>query len=168
VAWWHNFVLSCVWSSTADQCARVKPSHTVALLQRSSLTYAGGKHHACTGYGSIEYSPADESRPDVEGVLHDLSEREMRRLAFTEGGYDVRDVLVETADDVTVQAKAFKSNWTVRLFHETQPTRLYIRKICSGAADFGLSAAYQVCLDTLTCTHVCCCVQHRVFVIPVE
>ena len=77
-------------------------------------------------------------------MLHDLSAAEMRLLAATEGGYDVRPVLVSTGGGDTAEARAFFSNWSVRLFAETRPTALYIGKIRRGAEEFGLSAAYQV------------------------
>ena len=117
------------------------------LGPQASLTRTARKPCARVpaGYGTLDYRPADTSRPDVQGVIHDLSDAEMRSLALTETGYDVRDVLVDTGDGVTVLARAFFSNWSVRLFRETLPTKLYIGKICSGAADFGLTDEYQVC-----------------------
>ena len=80
----------------------------------------------------------------MQGVLHELPTAEMRTLSFIEGGYDVRDVLVECGDSSVAQAKAFMINWSARLFEESVPTKDYIRKLRSGAADFGLSDEYQV------------------------
>jgi hypothetical protein len=98
------------------------------------------------GYGNIEYRPGQQDRPDVEGVLHDISAEEMRKLNFIEGGYDVRKVFVSTAENETAEAEAFMSNWSVRLFKETKPTAQYITKIRAGAEAFDFSPEYQVCI----------------------
>lgn len=63
------------------------------------------------GYGNIEYKPADTSRPDVQGVVHDLSPAEFKALTLMESGYDVRTVHVACGDGETLQAQAFTSNW---------------------------------------------------------
>jgi hypothetical protein len=102
----------------------------------------------CTGYGNIEYGPGQQDRPDVEGVLHDISAEEMRKLTLNEGGYDVGKVLVTTAEKEIVEAQAFMSNWSVRLFEETKPTALYISKIRAGADAFNFSPDYQVSIST--------------------
>ena len=135
--------------------------HMGALLERTrgpphELTSAGqALASGPAGYASIEYAPRNTSRPDVEGVVHDLSREEFKRLQQTEGGYDVRDVFVSTAPGETTVAQAFVTNWSVRLFKETLPTKTYIGKLRTGASEFGLSAEYQVCPHSpaaATCT----------------
>eukprot|EP00892_Ulva_mutabilis_P009562 jgi/Ulvmu1/6979/UM033_0037.1 len=94
-------------------------------------------------YGTIEYRPDDTTRPDVHGVVLDISEAEMRRLAGIEGGYDVKDVVVTTGDGTRYRAKAFITNWSVRLFDEGLPTHDYIGKLRAGAEHHSLPAEYQ-------------------------
>jgi gamma-glutamylcyclotransferase (GGCT)/AIG2-like uncharacterized protein YtfP len=99
------------------------------------------KHAA--GYGTIQYRPDDVSRPDVHGVILELSNKEMDFLDTIEGGYDLREVSVSTSDGEVYQAKAFISNWSTTLFDETRPTKDYITKIRDGALANGLPQEYQ-------------------------
>jgi hypothetical protein len=127
--------------------------------------------HAVAGYGTIEYRPEDQSRPDVHGVLLDLSKDEMKALAMIEGGYDVLDVTVNGPDGQRFKAKAFTSNWSVKLFRETRPTHDYIKKLREGAEIHNLPTTYQVRPPTsmLVFWHTTCfcavspCVQHLDF-----
>lgn len=96
------------------------------------------------GYASIEYRPEDDTRPDVHGVVLDLTQEEMKSLAAIETGYDMRKVIVTGADGNQYAAKAFMSNWSVRLFNETLPTQDYIGKLQEGAQVHDLPADYQV------------------------
>lgn len=104
---------------------------------------------ACAAYGTIEYRPDDDTRPDVHGVVLDLSEEEMKRLAAIEGGYDIKDVLVTGDDGTRYRSKAFVTNWSVRLFDEGKPTHDYIGKLRTGAQQHSLPPEYQVCTNTL-------------------
>jgi hypothetical protein len=97
-----------------------------------------------SGYATVEYRPGDASRPDVHGVMLDLSQEEMQTLANTEAGYDVRDVVVTGTGGKRYAAKTFMSNWSVRLFEETSPTQDYIGKLQEGARIHELPAEYQV------------------------
>lgn len=101
-----------------------------------------GIYHA--GYATIDYSPEDISRPDVHGVVMDLSNDEMKRLTAMEAGYDVKDVVVTSLDGTRYHSKAFTSNWSVRLFEESAPTHDYIGKLLSGAEYHSLPTQYQV------------------------
>lgn len=74
----------------------------------------------------------------------DLSQEEMKSLANTEQGYDVRSVVVTDAEGKRYAAKVFMSNWSVRLFQETVPTQDYIGKLQEGARIHELPAEYQV------------------------
>lgn len=96
------------------------------------------------GYGSIEYRPEDTTRPDVYGVVLDLTQEEMKSLANTEQGYDVVPVVVTGPDGRRFSCKAFSSNWSVRLFQETLPTEDYIGKLQEGSKIHELPAEYQV------------------------
>lgn len=101
-----------------------------------------GRYHA--GYATIDYRPDDSSRPDVHGVVMDLSTEEMKRLAAMEGGYDLKDVVVASPDGTRYHSKAFTTNWSVRLFEESAPTHDYIGKLRSGAEHHSLPNQYQV------------------------
>jgi hypothetical protein len=113
---------------------------------KNDKNHTSDLYHA--GYGNIEYRPGEQDRPDVEGVLHDISVEEMRKLNFIEGGYDVRKVFVSTAENEMAEAQAFMSNWSVRLFEEAKPTAQYIGKIRAGAEAFNFSPEYQVRIIT--------------------
>jgi hypothetical protein len=144
--WWMEArAVFHAWEGAAF--APVQNVCTPTLFRCISMSPMSTRSHSwpLAGYGNIEYKPADISRPDVHGVVHDLSQSEFNALARMEGGYDVRTVHVACSDGETLQAQAFTSNWSVRLFQETAPTALYINKICAGAEVFGLSARYQVC-----------------------
>lgn len=101
------------------------------------------------GYGSIEYRPEDSTRPDVHGVVLDLSEDEMKVLADIETGYNVREVIVTGDEGQRYVAKAFVSNWSVRLFQETVPTEDYIGKLREGAQFHKLPEEYQAWLQSI-------------------
>jgi hypothetical protein len=80
----------------------------------------------------------------VHGVLLDLSQEEMKKLANIEQGYDLRSVVAVDAEGTSYAAKAFISNWSVRLFQETVPTEDYIEKLREGARHHNLPTEYQV------------------------
>lgn len=101
------------------------------------------------GYGSIEYRPEDTTRPDVYGVVLDLTQEEMKSLANTEQGYDVVPVVVTGPDGRRFSCKAFSSNWSVRLFQETLPTEDYIGKLQEGSKIHELPAEYQAWLHSI-------------------
>ena len=48
----------------------------------------------CVGFGTIEYRPNDTGRPDVHGMILDISATEMERLGDAEQGYMMQDVAV--------------------------------------------------------------------------
>lgn len=102
------------------------------------------RQEVCAGYGTIEYRPDDNSRPDVQGVVLDLSQEDMDRLTVTEGGYDVKDIVVTGPDQTSYRAKVFITNWSVKLFTESAPTHDYIGKLRAGAQEHNLPARYQV------------------------
>lgn len=102
------------------------------------------RNKSATGYATIEYRPADDSRPDVCGLVMDLSKADMDRLSMMEAGYGVKDVHVTDADGTQWSCKAFVTDWSVRLFEEGLPTHDYIGKLRSGAEAFDLPAHYQV------------------------
>lgn len=117
----------------------LKPRSAVAGTVRNHKLY----FQHIGGYATIEYRPDDVSRPDVHGVVMDLSNDEMKRLTAMEGGYDVKDVVVTSPDGTRYHSKAFTTNWSVRLFKDTAPTHDYIGKLRSGADHHSLPAQYQ-------------------------
>lgn len=92
----------------------------------------------------MEYRPEDTTRPDVHGVLLDLSQEEMDSLADIEKGYDVNTVVVTDPEGQRYEAKVFQSNWSVRLFEEGAPSQDYIGKLREGAEVHELPTEYQV------------------------
>ena len=105
--------------------------------------YLSYRSHRLAGYATI-LPRKDENRPDVSGVLYDLSSEEMWALSVMETGYDVREIQVETAGGDVYEAKAFVSSWSLRLFDEAPPSKRYLSIMREGAQHYGLPSEYQV------------------------
>lgn len=114
-----------------------------SCAKRSSINHRGQLH--CTGFGTIEYRPADTT-PDVHGVVLDITVEELAAILSTQNGYALQDVavLAETGD--VYISKTLMSLPGYRLPQEAQPMAEYMAKIRQGAQFHNLPAPYQVSL----------------------
>lgn len=116
------------------------------------------QHHCNTGFGTIEYRPADTT-PDVHGVVLDITVEELAAILSTQNGYALQDVavLAETGD--VYISKTLMSLPGYRLPQEAQPMAEYMAKIRQGAQFHNLPAPYQVyflpCPNLMYCTLLC-------------
>lgn len=101
------------------------------------------------GYGTIDYRPNDTARPDVHGVVLEISSQDMERLGDREQGYMVQDVavLAETGD--LYISKAFMSHISWRLPQEVRPPAEYLNSLQQGARLHNLPMEYQAWLQRI-------------------
>ena len=110
---------------------------------RARVIGAAFKATTHAGYATILQRKCS-ARPDVAGVLYELSTAEMWALAAMEAGYDVETVRVDAGSGVAYEAQAFVTNWSLRLFDEAPPSQRYIGLIREGAEHHRLPAEYRV------------------------
>ena len=106
------------------------------------------------GYATLVRKRAAEqackAESQLHGVLYELSEQDMAKIAKVETGYRLLGLEVQTYAGVNCCALAFVSRPSLRLKKSVAPSKRYLKLLQTGAADQRLDASYQSLLASIS------------------
>ncbi len=135
----------------------LSPLSAYTLTQNAYIhTHTTHAHtRARAGYATLQSLPPGQSPrfraflPHVHGVVYQLRDEDLRRLARREGGYQLAELEVETYDGWRARALAFVSSPLAQLSAEVAPTERYLKLLRDGAADHRLHPLHQAWLSSV-------------------
>ena len=106
------------------------------------------------GYATLVSKTAAEqackAESQVHGVIYELREQDLAKVAKVETGYGLLSVEVQTYAGVKCCAMAFISRPSLRLKQSVAPSRRYLDLMQTGAAAHGLDISYQRLLASIS------------------
>ena len=124
-----------------------QPAFVTGNLYHLAFRHRGGYATLVSKTAAEQACKADSQ---VHGVLYELREQDLAKVAKVETGYGLLRVEVQTYAGVKCSAMAFISRPSLRLKQSVAPSKRYLNLMQTGAVANRLDASYQSLLASIS------------------